>query len=120
MPITRNLGSFVLLALRLIPWAAGPFDFDIRFRLKPIDVPAGMTKGDQMELPQGIDSKFRFILVAAKRAHQLIGGAKARVQSESKKVIIIAQREVSAGLVPFIMNDGKGHDLDKAATVKLG
>ncbi len=38
-----------------------------------------------MELPQGIDSKFRYILVAAKRAHQLHGGAKARVQSESQK-----------------------------------
>jgi len=73
-----------------------------------------------MELPQGMDSKFRFILVAAKRAHQLIGGAKARVQSGSKKVIVIAQREVSAGLVPFMMTDGKGHDLDRAATVRIG
>jgi DNA-directed RNA polymerase subunit omega len=73
-----------------------------------------------MELPQGMDSEFRFILVAAKRAHQLIGGAKARVQSESKKVIVIAQREVSAGLVPFMLQDGKGHDLDRAATVKIG
>ena len=73
-----------------------------------------------MQLPQGIDSKFRFILVAAKRAHQLIGGAQARVQSESKHFIIIAQREVSAGLVPFVMTDGKGHDLNRAATVRIG
>ena len=72
-----------------------------------------------MELPQGIDSKFRFILVAAKRAQQLIGGAKARVQSGSKKVILIAGREVCAGLVPFVMTDGKGHDLDLAATVRI-
>ena len=73
-----------------------------------------------MELPEGMDSKFRFILVAAKRAHQLMGGAKARVQSESKHVIVIAQREVSAGLVPFVMTDGKGYDLDRAATVRIG
>ncbi len=72
-----------------------------------------------MELPQGIDSKFRFILVAAKRAHQLMSGARARVQSEHLKVIVIAQREVRAGLVPFIMNDGKGHDLARAATVPI-
>lgn len=72
-----------------------------------------------MELPQGIDSKFRYILVAAKRAHQLIGGAKARVQSESKKVIVIAQREVCSGLVPFMLHDGHGHNLDRAAKVKL-
>jgi len=73
-----------------------------------------------MKLPQGIDSKFRFILVSAKRAHQLIGGAKARVQSGSKKFIVIAQQEVSAGLVPFRMTDGNGYDLDRAATVRIG
>ena len=72
-----------------------------------------------MTLPQGIDSKFRFILVAAKRAHQLIEGAKARIQGEGKAIIIIAQREVSAGLVPFIMTDGKGHNLELAATVRI-
>ena len=73
-----------------------------------------------MNLPQGIDSKFRFILVSAKRAHQLISGAKARVQSVSKKNIVIAQQEVSAGLVPFMMTDGKGHDINRAATVRIG
>jgi len=71
-----------------------------------------------MELPQGIDSKFRYILVSAKRAHQLVAGAKARVQSESRKVIVIAQREVCAGLVPFMTHDGHGHDLARAATEK--
>jgi DNA-directed RNA polymerase subunit omega len=68
-----------------------------------------------MELPQGIDSKFRYILVAAKRAHQLHAGAKARVQSESRKVIVIAQREVCSGLVPFITFDGPGDTLGKVA-----
>jgi DNA-directed RNA polymerase subunit omega len=72
-----------------------------------------------MELPQGIDSKFRYILVAAKRAHQLHAGAKARVQSESRKVIVIAQREVCSGLVPFITFDGPGDTLGKVAKLKL-
>jgi DNA-directed RNA polymerase subunit omega len=71
-----------------------------------------------MELPQGIDSKFRFILVAAKRAHQLHAGAKARVQSESKKLIVIAQREVCAGLVPFITLDVEGNDLHGGVKLK--
>jgi DNA-directed RNA polymerase subunit omega len=102
-----------------IPAATGPFDFANRFWLRSTNK-TGSVREIKMELPQGVDSKFRYILVAAKRAHQLIGGAKARVQSESKKVIVIAQREVSAGLVPFIMHDGKGHDLERAATVKLG
>jgi DNA-directed RNA polymerase subunit K/omega len=48
--------------------------------------------------------------VAAKRAHQLHGGAKARVQSGSQKVIVIAQREVCAGLVPFMTHDAQGND----------
>ena len=72
-----------------------------------------------MELPRGINSKFRFILVAAKRAHQLIAGAKPRIQGEGQQVIVIAQREVSAGLVPFVMTDGKGHNLGLAATVRI-
>ena len=72
-----------------------------------------------MELPHGIDSKFRYILVAAKRAHQLHGGAKARVQSESGKVIVIAQREVCAGLVPFMTPFGHGDDIDKAVKAKV-
>ena len=72
-----------------------------------------------MELPQGIDSKFRFILVAAKRAHQLHSGAKARVQSESRKVIVIAQREVCAGLVPFLTFEGPGNNHDGALKLKV-
>ena len=72
-----------------------------------------------MGLPQGIDSKFRFILVSAKRSHQLIAGAKARVQSGGKKFIVIAQQEVNAGLVPFMMTDGKGHALELAATARI-
>ncbi|HTS71163.1 MAG TPA: DNA-directed RNA polymerase subunit omega [Terriglobia bacterium] len=72
-----------------------------------------------MKLPQGIDSKFRFILVSAKRARQLAGGAQPRVQGEGRKVVDIAQREVSEGLVPFILTDGKGHNLGIAATVTI-
>ncbi len=53
-----------------------------------------------MNLPQGVDSKFRFILVAAKRARQLQAGAKALVQTPSRKVTKVAMQEVEAGLVP--------------------
>lgn len=66
-----------------------------------------------MEIPQNIDSKFRFILVAARRARQLQAGAKALVQTPSKKVTRVAQQEVAAGLVPFenltliVNNDSK-------------
>ena len=54
-----------------------------------------------MDVPQGVDSKFRLILVAAKRARQLQSGAKPLVQASSKKATKVAQLELGAGLVPF-------------------
>ena len=54
-----------------------------------------------MEIPQNVESKFRFILVAAKRARQLQAGARPLVQSPSKKVTRLAQQEVASGMVPF-------------------
>lgn len=56
-----------------------------------------------MELPRNIDSKFRYILVAAKRARQLQSGAKPLIQSSAKKLTKVAQQEVGEGLVPFEM-----------------
>jgi DNA-directed RNA polymerase subunit omega len=53
-----------------------------------------------MEIPQTLDSKFRFILVAARRARQLQGGAKPLIQTPSKRPTRVAQQEVGAGLVP--------------------
>jgi DNA-directed RNA polymerase subunit omega len=53
-----------------------------------------------MDIPQGIDSKFRFILVAAKRARQLQAGAKPLVQTPYKKSTKVAVAELAAGLVP--------------------
>ena len=65
-----------------------------------------------MNLSQGMDSKFRMILVAAKRARQLQAGAKPLLQSNSKKPTRIAQQEVSAGRIPYEVLElkGKGED----------
>jgi DNA-directed RNA polymerase subunit omega len=54
-----------------------------------------------MEIPQSLDSKFRFILVAARRARQLQAGSKALIQTATKKSTRVAQLEVGAGLVPI-------------------
>ncbi len=59
-----------------------------------------------MNLPQGVESKFRFILIAAKRARQLQAGAKPLVQTPSKKVTKIAMQEVEAGLIPVETPEG--------------
>jgi DNA-directed RNA polymerase omega subunit len=48
-----------------------------------------------------IDSKFRFVILATKRAKELLGGAKPKIKSKSKNPIRIAQNEVSQGLIDF-------------------
>ncbi|MDH4197532.1 MAG: DNA-directed RNA polymerase subunit omega [Candidatus Aminicenantes bacterium] len=48
-----------------------------------------------------IDSKFRFVIVASKRAKQLLRGSKPKLRSKSRNLIRIAQQEVSAGTVDF-------------------
>jgi DNA-directed RNA polymerase subunit omega len=58
-----------------------------------------------MNIPQGMDSKFRFILIAAKRARQLQAGARALVQTPYKKSTKVAQQEVSSELVPYEIVD---------------
>ncbi|MBP7705978.1 MAG: DNA-directed RNA polymerase subunit omega [Candidatus Aminicenantes bacterium] len=48
-----------------------------------------------------IDSKYRFIILASKRAKQLLKGAKPKIQTRSKSLIRIAQAEVREGLVEY-------------------
>jgi DNA-directed RNA polymerase subunit omega len=48
-----------------------------------------------------IDSKYRFIILAAKRAKQLLKGAKPKIQGKSKNPIRIAQIEVRSGLIEY-------------------
>ncbi len=46
-------------------------------------------------------STYRFIIVAAKRARQLQGGARPVLPTSSKKSTIIAMEEVRSGLVKY-------------------
>jgi DNA-directed RNA polymerase subunit K/omega len=48
-----------------------------------------------------IDSKYRFIILASKRAKQLLKGAKPKIRGKSKSLIRIAQAEVRAGLIEY-------------------
>ncbi len=48
-----------------------------------------------------IDSKFKFVIVASKRAKQLLKGAKPKIKSKSKSLIRIAQQEVKRGMVDY-------------------
>jgi len=48
-----------------------------------------------------VDSKYRFVIIASKRAKELLRGAKSRLKTKSRNPIRIAQNEVKMGLVEF-------------------
>ena len=52
-------------------------------------------------LPKDVDSKFRFITVAAQRAKQIQNGAKPRVEARSRKPTRVAMQEVLANAVSW-------------------
>jgi len=56
-------------------------------------------------LTRDVDSKFRFITVAAQRAKQLQSGAKPRVDSRSRKSTRVAIEEALAGAVSWEISE---------------
>jgi DNA-directed RNA polymerase omega subunit len=48
-----------------------------------------------------IDSKYRLVLLAARRSKQLQKGAKPRIQSAAKKFTRVALEEVQRGLIQY-------------------
>jgi DNA-directed RNA polymerase subunit K/omega len=58
-----------------------------------------------------VDSKYRFVIIASKRAKELLKGAKPRLKSKSRNPIRIAQNEVKLGLVEFEILKTKKEDV---------
>ena len=58
-----------------------------------------------MKLIEGIDSNYRYILVAARRARQLQGGAPPVIDTGSRKPCRIAQDEINAGKISYVKAD---------------
>lgn len=54
-----------------------------------------------LQAPEGIDSTFRYILIAAKRASQLVNGARPRLESRHEKPTTVALAELEAGKIPW-------------------
>ena len=74
-----------------------------------------------MKLMDGFDSNYRYILVAARRARQLQGGAPPVIETASRKPCRIAQDEIRAGKVKWMVTElprpaaeDAGEMLDKA------
>lgn len=49
----------------------------------------------------GIDSKFRLAILVARRARQLIGGAKRKIDFKAENVLTIAMEEFRQGKIDF-------------------
>jgi DNA-directed RNA polymerase subunit omega len=62
-----------------------------------------------------IDSKFRFVILASKRAKQLLQGAKPRIKSKSKNPIRIAQKEVRDGFIDYEIIEIKKEEIQEPA-----
>ena len=54
-----------------------------------------------MSMFGNIDSKYRYVILASKRAKQLLKGAKPKIQAKSRNLIRIAQAEVKSGLIEY-------------------
>lgn len=68
-----------------------------------------------MEPTKEFDSKYRYILVAARRARQLQSGASALVSSPSQKACRIARDEINAGKVQYVVPEGETPTQTRAA-----
>jgi DNA-directed RNA polymerase omega subunit len=52
-----------------------------------------------MTLENGLDSNFRYVVMAARRARQLQNGSQPLIDSRSNKACRVAQEEINAGKV---------------------
>lgn len=73
------------------------------------------------DLPENIDSKYRFIVLAAKRTAQLQSGSRPKVEGQANhKYTTIAQKEVRKGLVNFKKIEEERSEIDIARQAILG
>ena len=54
-------------------------------------------------LPEGVESRFRYVLLVSKRAEQLIQGSQPKVKSRHAKPTRVAMEEVKENLVKWQM-----------------
>ena len=67
-----------------------------------------------MKVIEWFDSNYRYILVAARRARQLQGGAPPVIETISRKPCRIAQDEIKAGKVKWVVPEIPASPVDVA------
>ena len=60
-----------------------------------------------IQIPENIDSKYRFVILSALRARQIQGGSMPMIKDSRAKATQIAQKELLENLVKFRVPDGK-------------
>jgi DNA-directed RNA polymerase subunit omega len=71
-----------------------------------------------IKTPPGVDSKFRYVLLAAKRARQLQGGATPLLSSLSKKATRVSREELEQRLLKFEILPPPVEGEEEVATTK--
>jgi DNA-directed RNA polymerase subunit K/omega len=54
-------------------------------------------------LPEGVDSRFRYVLLVSKRAEQLIQGSQPKLKSRHAKPTRVAMDEVAANSLKWLL-----------------
>lgn len=65
-----------------------------------------------MDQHEFIDSKFRLVILAAKRARQLLRGGRKKVDIEAENSLTIALEEINRGLIKYEITDGTPREPD--------
>ena len=60
-----------------------------------------------IEIPETIDSKYRFVILSALRARQIQSGSRPLIDDPDRKATQIAQQEVLQNLIQFTIPDMK-------------
>jgi len=64
------------------------------------------VEGCLMKLMDGFDSNYRYVLVAARRARQIQSGARPLMeQNHSRKACRIAEEEIAAGKIKWVLGE---------------
>lgn len=70
-----------------------------------------------MNLVEGFDSNYRYVLVAARRARQLLSGAPPHIYTTTRKPCKVAMEEISAGKVKWDMPEASRSAVEVASEV---
>jgi DNA-directed RNA polymerase omega subunit len=66
-----------------------------------------------INIPDNIDSKYRFVILSALRARQIQGGSAPMLKEPRHKATQVAQKEILGGLVKFRIPDRNGNEQEE-------